>query len=148
MPRITRYGLFFTALAAIALLAVSARNQSANPTPSTRPLSDWDIPELAIHLNRMGIEVRLRAVPKKGHFSHSAYLTTTSKDWSDLNGLLKNAQAIPDWHGTLYCERVGESDVTHLLEQWGDHCLVIGPFLFYGDAQLLVLVRDALAPYA
>ncbi len=148
MPRLTRYGLLITVLAATAILAVSARRHAADPAPSARALNDWDIPELAIHLNRMGVEVRLRAVPKKGQFSRSAYLTTTTKEWGDLNSLLKDASCIRDWNGTLYCERVGDSDVTHLLEQWADHCLVIGPFLFYGDPELLVLVRDALAPYA
>jgi hypothetical protein len=147
MSRVTRYGLFLTTLAAMALLAVVARQHSENHPPlSSRSIHQWDLPELAIYLNRMGVEVRLRAVPKNGPLSNSAYLTSTTKEWRDLNELSKDPRRIQEWQGTVYCERVGENDVSHLLEQWGEHCLGVGPFLFYGDAQLLERVRDTLAP--
>jgi hypothetical protein len=94
------------------------------------------------------VEVRLQAVPKHGPIGHSAYLTSTAKEWRDLNALSKDPKRIAEWRGVLYCERVGESDVTHLLEQWGDHCLVVGPFLLYGDAGLLERARAALAEFA
>jgi hypothetical protein len=129
-------------------LAVTVRKHGANPPTSMRPFKDWDIPELAIHLNRMGVEVRLRAVPKNGQPNYSAYLTATAKEWRDLNELSKDPQRIQEWRGTIYCERVGVSDPSHLLEQWGEHCMAVGPFLFYGDAELLERVRDALAPLA
>lgn len=148
MPRLSRYGLFFAALTAMTLLAVSVRKQGADSSPSSRPLDEWDIPELAIHLNRMGVEVRLRAVPKNGHFSRSAFLTATSKEWRDLNTLSKDPRRIQDWRGTIYCERIGERDPSYLLKQWGEPCLAVGPFLFYGDADILDRVRDALAPIA
>jgi hypothetical protein len=147
MPRFPRYGLFFAALAAMTLLVCSAHKHAVNPASATRPIDDWDFAELAIHLNRMGVEVRLRAVPKIGPVTHSAYLTCTAKEWQDLNQLTKDPKRIQDWCGTVYCERVGVSDPKHLLDQWGEHCLAVGPFLFYGDAHLLELVRAALSEY-
>jgi hypothetical protein len=103
---------------------------------------------LAVYLNRRGVEVVLRAVSRHGTLQQSAYLTSTAKKWRDLNLLCKDPRRIEEWRGTLYCERVGEGDASHLIEQWGDHCLAVGPFLFYGDAELLELVRVALAPLA
>ena len=95
------------------------------------------------------MEVRLRAVPKHGPLTHSAYLTSTVKEWRDLNALSTDPNGIQEWCGTVYCEHVGENDVTHLIEQWGtDHCLVVGPFLFYGDAELLARISALLAPLA
>jgi hypothetical protein len=145
MPRFARYGLCFAAVAAMALLVASVRKRGADATSVSGSIYGWDISELAAHLNRMGVEVRLRAVAMDGPIANSAYLTTTAKEWKDLNALPKDAKRIREWRGTLYCERVGESDATHLIEQWGDHCLAVGPFLFYGDAEMLERVRKALA---
>jgi len=100
---------------------------------------------LAVHLNRKGVKVQLWTVPKNGPLNHSAYLTSTVKTWRNLNALTKDPRRIHEWRGTLYCERIGESEATHLLEQWGDRCLIVGPFLLYGDAELLQRVRIALA---
>src|SRR5262249_11519701 len=108
----------------------------------------WDIAELADHLNRMGVEVRLRAVPKNNQLYQSAFLTSTAKEWADLNALNKDPRSIQEWRGTLYCERVSENGAQYLLEQGGDYCMVIRLFYFYGDAELLDRVRVALAPFA
>jgi hypothetical protein len=155
MPRFTRYGLCFASVAAMALLIVAVRKQGADSTSASRAIDTWDIPELADHLNRMGIQVRLRAISRDGPLTRdglltdSAYLTTTAKEWIDLNSLCKDPKRIRKWRGTLYCERIGERDVAHFyIEQWGDHCLLVRPFLFYGDPELLERVRNALASIA
>jgi hypothetical protein len=140
-----RFGLFFAAVAAMSLLAVSIRKDGVGPSAASRPIRDWDIAELAVFLNRKGVEVQLWTVPKNGPLNYSAYLTSTVKEWRDLNVLNKDPSRIQEWRGTLYCERIGESDVSHLLDQWDDRCLVVGPFLLYGDAELLKRVRIALA---
>jgi hypothetical protein len=128
------------------LLGVSVRKHDADSAPSTRPIHSWDIAELAVHLNRMGVEVRLRGVPRNGILNRMAYLTSTGKEWSELNVLNKDPSRIQEWRGTIYCEQIGESDVPYLLEQWGDRCLMVRPFVFYGDAELLERVRAVLAP--
>jgi hypothetical protein len=126
------------------LLAVAIREHAASRRHAERRLSDWDIPQLAAHLNRNGVPVRLRLVSETTPVVSSAYLTTTAKEWDDLNRLMKEPKRLSEWRGTLYCERVGKNASSYLLEQWGDHCLKIGPFLFYGDAELLERVRSAL----
>lgn len=148
MPRLLRFGLCFASLAVLTWLAVSARKPALGPDFRARPIHDWDIPELAIHLNRKGMAMRLRAVPKNGSIGHSAYLTATAKEWKDLNVLCKDPAFIQHWSGTLYCERIGNKNASHLIEQWGDeHCAIVGPFIFYGDAELLKRVRVALAEF-
>ena len=139
-----RYGLCFVAVAAMILLAVSVRKYGIGPVAASRPIHDWDITELTVHLNRKGVEVQLWAVPQSGPLNHSAYLTSTVKEWRDLNALNKDPRRIQEWRGTLYCERMGES-ASQVLEQWGDRCLIVGPFLLYGDAELLERVRIAFA---
>jgi hypothetical protein len=37
-----------------------------------------------------------------------------------------------------------EAFCSHMTLQWGDGSLVVGPFLFYGDRELLGRVRAAL----
>jgi hypothetical protein len=146
MHNSVRYGLCFAAAAAMSLLAVSVRKYGVGPSAASRPIHDWDIPELAVHLNGKGVEVQLWTVPKNGPLNHKAYLTSTVKQWRDLNALTKHPHRIQEWRDILYCERMGES-ASQVLEQWGDHCLIVGPFLLYGDAELLQRVRIALAEW-
>src|SRR5690242_13738981 len=137
MPRLLRPGLCIACLAGITLLAASVHERRADRRRAERRLRGWDIPQLADHLQRSGVDVRLVPVSKDGPPLHSVYLTTTAKEWDDLNHLMKEPQRMAEWRDTLYCERVGDSDAASLLRQWGNHGRQIGPFLFYGDAELL-----------
>jgi hypothetical protein len=145
MPRLLRFSLCFACLAAMTLLSASVHERQANRRQADRRLHDWDIPQLADYLQRSGVDVRLVPVSKDGPLLQAVYLTSTAKEWRDLNRLMKEPQRIPEWQGTLYCERVGENDPAYLLRQWGDHGQQIGPFLFYGDAELLDRILTALA---
>src|SRR5262249_55096043 len=98
------------------------------------------------HLNRAGLEVRLRSPLKNGAIGQAAFLTTTDKDWDDLNHLYKHPSRIQEWRGVVYCERVGHSEP--ILRLWGDHYLVAGPFVFFGDSELLERIRAILVPSA
>lgn len=148
MRRISRYGWLGAALTAMILLAVAFRQRGADAVRSSRPINDWNISELVEELNRMGVEVRLRSTQKDGVAGETAFLTCTDKSWRELNALNKDAKRSQEWRGVLYCERAGERDSTHLIRQWGDRSAVVGPFLFYGDAELLRRVRAALIPFA
>jgi hypothetical protein len=130
------------------LLAVVSRQLGIAARSSSRSINDWGIVELADQLNRIGVKVQLRSTQQNGTIGQRAFLTSTDKDWHSLNALKKDPNHIGAWRGVLYCERVGEGDATHLTNQWGYHCLAVGPFLFYGDADLLRQVRDALLAFA
>lgn len=148
MQRFSRYIWWSAALAIMFLLAVAFRQRGTDAVSSARPIGDWSIVELAEHLNRMGVKVRLRSTQASGAVGQTAFLTFTERDWRSLNALKKDARFIHEWRGVLFCERVGENDSANLTDQWGDHCLMVGPFLFYGDTDLLHRVHAALAPLA
>jgi hypothetical protein len=147
MTRPVRYGLCFASILLLALLIVANRKHGFDFTSPARTIDAWDIQELADYLNRGGVEVRIQTVSRHGPLGSAAYLTTTVREWKDLNSLRKDSQHIHEWSGTLYCERVTENEreQLYLFEQWREYSLVKGPFIFYGDPELLVLVRDALA---
>jgi hypothetical protein len=144
MSRLLRYSLCLTSLTAMVLLTFSMHQCQGERRRFAQQLHDWDFSKLVTHLNSRGVNVRLQAASKTGAARYSAFLTSTPKEWRDLNALSKDPRHIHQWRGTLYCEHVGDSDVEHLLGQWGDHCLEIRPFLFYGDAELLDQVCTAL----
>jgi hypothetical protein len=146
MHHFPRYYLLFTALAATTLMSISLGQRLSNPVSNLRSIDDWDIPELADHLNRAGLKVRLCSPQKNGMIVQAAFLTITDKDWDGLNPLIKDPSRLPAWRGTVYCERVTERDAEELAAQWGDPCLVAGLFIFYGDGELLEGIRAALAP--
>jgi hypothetical protein len=110
------------------------------------PLKDWDIPQLVSYLNGEGLGLRLVATQKDGVIHTTAFLTTTPKGWEDLNRLQRGRTQIDHWRGTLHCERGPGGEIwADLARQWGDCALVVGPFLLYGDRELLGRVRAALA---
>jgi len=148
MQRFSRYGWWSAAFVAMILLAFVSRQLGLDARSSSHSIDDWSIVELADELNRMGVRVQLRSTQQNGTVGQTAFLTFTDKNWRSLNALKKDSRHIHEWRGVLFCERVGERDATHLTNQWGNHCLAVGPFLFYGDAELLRQVRDALTPFA
>ncbi len=146
MHPFSRYCLLSTALLAMTLLAISLGQRLGNRPVSRQLFDDRSIPQLADHLNRAGLQVRLQSTIKGGVLGQTAFLTTTNKDWNDLNHLSKTSNRIREWRGTVYCERLGKGDP--VLRQWGDHCLVASPFVFYGDTELLKRIGAILAPFA
>ena len=142
-------------LLAGALLVHCVGQRTGSPATAAAPLDDWDIPRLVAYLNGKGLGLRMVSTRKDGVINQTAYLTTTNKGWEDCNPLRKDRQKIDLWQGTLHCElwrgtlhrerglsRDDLSDQPHL---WGDCCLVVGPFLLFGDRELLSRVRAALS---
>jgi hypothetical protein len=145
--------LWLPVVLAAAVLAGRIGQQRSGPATSAVPPDDWDIPQLVAYLNDAGLGLRLVSTMKNGIINQTAFLTTTSKEWDDLNCLSKDQKQIHQWQGTLYCVRgraglFMANDWSALTHQWGDCCLVIGPFLFYGDRELLHRVRSALTALA
>jgi hypothetical protein len=108
-------------------------------------LEGWSVLDLADHLGRRGLDLRVVPTGRGRPRDAAAFLTTTDKSWSELNVLPQRVEAIDRWRGTVFCERVVQSaGRDHQVELWGDSCLVAGPFLFFGDRELLDRIRDTL----
>jgi hypothetical protein len=138
--------LLLPALLAGVLLVFSTGQRRDHTASPVVPLHDWDIPRLVAYLNDEGLGLRLVVTDKDGVVCPNAYLTTTSKGWEELNALVKQPEQIERWQGILYCEHAQCLGATwpSLTQHWGDCCLVVGPFLFFGDPHLLGRVRAAL----
>jgi hypothetical protein len=148
MQRFPRYYLLTTAVLAATVLAASLGQRFSTRAAALRSLDDWDIPELVDHLNRSGLHVRSCSLRKDGVPYHQmTFLTITDKDWDELNHLSKDPERISEWRGIVSCERVG-TDREPILHLWGDHYLVVGPFVFFGDAELLERIAAILLPSA
>jgi hypothetical protein len=132
------------ALLVIAALAIAV-GQRVGPSMPDASADDGNIPRLLAYLNESGLGLRMIATRKEGGLYPSAFLTTTDKEWTDLNHLPKDPTQINRWRGTLYCEQGPGGDAwSDLARQWGDCCLISGSFLFFGDPELLACVRDVL----
>jgi hypothetical protein len=134
------------AVLAMALLVASLSQHLGNHPAVPRSLDDWDVCELADHLNEAGLKVQLQSTRNDGRIFHNAYLTTGHKEWEELNrlGIDPGPSRIYQWRGIVYCERAGKGRLEP--PQWEDHLLVIGPFWFCGDAELLERISAILVP--
>jgi hypothetical protein len=130
------------ALAVAALLVVlavvfTAVHLGEAPPELVPGLEGWDVFGLAEHLWDRGSSVRILTVDDPGVATNGAFLTTTGKGWAELNGLPKQAEAIGLWEGTVYCEKLHGGRRDEQIEQWGDCCRQVGPFLLFGDRALM-----------
>jgi hypothetical protein len=133
-------------LVASALFVHRGGQRTGSRAKATAPLDDWDIPRLVAYLNGKGLRLRAMSTMNGRDSDRSAFLTTTDKVWEELSRPIRDRSHIDRWRGTLYCERgqPGENWADRTGE-WGDCCLVVGPFLLFGDRELLGRVRAALA---
>lgn len=136
MRPIGRSLLLYATFMALALLAVWVGPCRMASVPASSPLDDWDIPQLAAYLNQAGVKVQPVSTQKDGVVSSSVFLMAITKEWSELNGLSKHSERIQEWQGIVFCTHETPASAANLAQQWGDRCLRIGLFLFYGDADL------------
>jgi hypothetical protein len=91
----------------------------------------------------------LRAVPTDRNgktWRRNAFLTRTDQGWDQLSALSKSVGKIDRWRGTVYCERMQQPEEREILSRlWGDCGLIAGPFVFFGDPDLLAEIREALS---
>jgi hypothetical protein len=144
MQRFTRYCLLAIVVLAMTLLTISVGRRLVHRVAVRIALDSWDIPELADHLNRAGLKVQLRSPRQDGAILLNGFLTTTHKDWEELNrlGIDPGPSRIGEWRGIVYCERAGRGKLGP--PHWEDHSLLAGSFLFYGDIELLERIRTIL----
>lgn len=136
-----------SSLVAGALLVHFVRQRTGGPATAAAPLDDWDVPRLVDFLNGKGLGLRVVSTLKdNGGTDRMAFLTTTDQGWEELSRLPRGRSQVERWRGTLYCERgPAGGDWADLKRQWGDCCLVAGPFLLYGDRALLGRLRAAMS---
>ena len=146
MQRFPRYCLLSTAVLAMTMLAISIGQRLSTRAAEPPSLDDWDIPALADHLKRAGLQVYLQSPRTDGVIFSNAFLTTTPKDWEELNrlGIDPGPAWMHQWRGIVHCERMGKGKLGP--PNWEDHVLIVGPFLFCGDVELLERIRALLVP--
>lgn len=130
-----------TVLLVVASLLVARRALRA-PSDGGHQLDDWDVPRLVDHLRKEGLDLRVVSTREGGKARHNAYLTASGKGWKELNLMLKVPEQAEQWRGSLYVELCQHPEVR--ASYWGDCCLVAGPFVFFGDRDLLARVRAIL----
>lgn len=143
MRRSYRCFLLCAPFVVMALLTVPFGQRSDLLMPEPVSLDHWDIPQLTAYLNEAGVTVHAEPVQKNGDLNYSAYLTSTPKEWDELCLLIKDARWTRAWRGIVYCV-CEASNAADLASQWGDHGLLVRPFVFYGDTELLCRIKAAL----
>jgi hypothetical protein len=131
----------------VALFAwdASLARRRAWATPRWHPgLRQWDVPDLAEHLRTTGLSVRVLPTGEGAPSADRAYLTTTALNWRELDRLVKLPETLDGWKGVVFCERnLDDLNRASRLHLWGEHCTCAGPFLLFGDPELLEEIRLA-----
>jgi hypothetical protein len=108
-------------------------------------LDEWDMPDLAAYLESQGLRLHLSPTWAGGNARANAFLTSGAKTGAELYGLLKARKEIHRWAGVVYGERSRAYEEREwAVEAWADCGLRAGPFVFFGDPELLGRIRTAL----
>jgi hypothetical protein len=131
-------------LSGIPVLIILSTGKERIARPVVR-LDEWSVPQLVEYLE--GRLPGLRAVPtdRKGLTWRNVYLTRTDRGWDRLNHLPWDRGRIDRWRGTVYCELVSDPEERVIVAgMWGDCGMAAGPFVLFGDPELLAEIREAL----
>lgn len=137
MRRNGRYVLLGAIFLTMSLLVAWIGSCQMPSSPVSLMMDDWNVPRLVAHLRKAGVEVHTMPCQQNDVLDSCVYLSVNQKQWSDVSGLSKSPKRIHEWRGIVYCVRESPDSAENLAAQWGDRCLRIGPFICYGDADLL-----------
>jgi hypothetical protein len=128
-----------TAFAVTAVAVTLASRRLRPPALPPRTLG-----ELAERLRRS--DPPLYAVPLAEHSPEDGvFLCDRPRPPEQVQWLPRAPEFARRWRGVVYCERVGTATriPEDLLEGWGEHGLGVGPFVLFGDPDLLERIREA-----
>jgi hypothetical protein len=146
MQHLARYSFPAAVVLATTFLSVSVGPRLLQRAVMQRRLNNWDVPELVEHLDRAGLKLRHCSPRRDGFITRFAYLTSTDKSWDDLSCLRRNdSRSFQEWRGTVFCERMNR-DWELVFDLRDEHYMAAGPFVFYGDVELLGRIRAILMP--
>jgi hypothetical protein len=129
----------------VGLAIVTCWKTPSAPERSEAGLDDWEVPDLVGYLQGRGLQLHLSPTGPVANARISAYLTTTAKPGGELFWLAKDRRAMHRWAGAVYCERLRHpEDREECVASWADCGLRAGPFVFFGDPELLARIRTAL----
>jgi hypothetical protein len=137
-----RRGSFFGCglLAMLLLAQLLDRSQPEKALPS----EGWTLTDFLEHLDQHG--VRLQAIwgaRGRGGWEHVYLTTDPDATYRTMQRKLLMVERIDEWHGTVWVGHVlrgsGSDDD---LARWGENGCRVGPFILFGDDQLLRQIQD------
>lgn len=111
-------------------------------TPATPPaLTEVrTLTELAEVLSQDASDLQVVPMAKFDSLERGMFLCNDSRSWEQLASVPRTNRDAGKWQGVVYCEYKGvnlSSIPEREIETWGEHGRRIGPFLFFGDPDLL-----------
>ena len=137
LPLWINVSLFAAAVTLIPLVGQRMRRRASPPrtlTEFTAPLSRCSPP--------------LTVVPLFPDQPNSCvWVCARPQSREQLCGLARDPELVKTghWQGIVFCERVGEGAMIpdeFIRDNWGEYALRIGPFLLFGDPDLLQRIRE------
>jgi hypothetical protein len=104
------------------------------------PVRISDLHNLAFHLRQNGLNLRGVSPREDGLWLNAVYLTNTEYGVAELKKLTVNPKAVVRWKGTV----IVFSDETIDTTDWGENGFDWGPFVFFGDKEILLEIARAL----
>jgi hypothetical protein len=123
-------------LAAVIAVPWTCGLRSRTVPPPTHPELST-LTELADLLSQAAPELRMVTTAKNGNFESGIYLCKESRSREQLRLLPRTSRDVGKWQGVVYCERIGNTLPEWEIQEWDEHAMQIGPFLFFGDTDLL-----------
>jgi hypothetical protein len=126
--------IFLAAVTAVPLTC-GLRSRSATSPPTVTESRTFT--ELAEVLSQAAPDLHVVPTMKNGSLEMGFYLCTDARSWEQLTSVSRSYRRADKWQGLVCCERIGHAFPEWEIQEWGEHAMQIGPFLFFGDPDLL-----------
>jgi len=122
------------------VLGLLASRHAARPATAE---PEGSVADLAGRLQERLSGLRVVAARADGDLRLGAYLCDSHRELPDLCRLAIDLGNTEKWTGVVFCQRLYLSAPVDY-DDWGDNGLRHGPFLFFGDPEMIIHIRDAL----
>jgi hypothetical protein len=105
----------------------------------------WSFPRLVERLRAHGLNYHVTPVTRGGSMENGVYLCETERSWEDVSHLPGTADHLDEWRGVVLCVWIGPDGRNGAVPStWGDGCLELPPFAFFGDPEVRGRLEAAL----
>jgi hypothetical protein len=107
---------------------------------------NWHLADFVRHLHERGLHLKVVSSRQDGRWGGDLYLTENSDlTWQSFQVKPRTAARIEQWRGSVWVRRLPRGDTAWSLYDWQEPGCRIGPFLLFGDEELIERIRQTFA---
>jgi hypothetical protein len=128
----------------VIFVVLAAATCALGRRPSPGGADHWTAADLLAHLRQAGPPLHVVPVQQENGPVSGIYLCTRPRRREELQCLLRVRKYADRWQGVVFADRLGAAGPPVNADDWGEHGMLVGQTLLFGDPELLSSLRATL----